>query len=83
MYHPNHVKRFRTDRGLSAEALASRANLCLSTVYKAERGGETSERSKKAIVRGLGLSLSFLKEVFPDSDDRPEEEKARENLHVL
>lgn len=83
MHHPNNVKRYRQERGLSAEALAHRSDICLSTLYKVERGGECADRTKKAILRGLGISLAFLTEIFPDGDDRPEEEKLRENLQVL
>lgn len=72
MHHPNNVKSLRKSVGLSAEALASRAGLCLSTIYAAEKGDHIGDKSKKAIVRGLGLSLSAFSSVFPAGDDSEE-----------
>lgn len=49
------IKMERFNQGLTQQDLAKKANLGLSTVIKAERGGSISPRSNKAIRDALGL----------------------------
>lgn len=50
------IKTERFNQGLTQQDLAKKANLGLSTVIKAERGGSISPRSNKAIRDALGLN---------------------------
>ena len=49
------IKQERFNQGLSQKELAAKAKLGLSTVIKAERGGNITPRSIKAIRDALGL----------------------------
>ena len=49
------IKLERFQQGLTQVELAERAQISLSTVIKAERGGSISPRSNKAIRDALGL----------------------------
>lgn len=49
------IKLERFQQGLTQMELAERAQISLSTVIKAERGGSISPRSNKAIRDALGL----------------------------
>ena len=49
------IKQERFNQGLSQKELAAKAKLGLSTVIKAERGGNITPRSNKAIRDALGI----------------------------
>lgn len=49
------IKTERFNQGLNQLDLAKKAQISLSTVIKAERGGSISPRSNKAIRDALGL----------------------------
>lgn len=49
------IKQQRFNQGLTQAELAKKANLGLTTVIKAERGGSISPRTNKAIRDALGL----------------------------
>ncbi|WEH33910.1 helix-turn-helix transcriptional regulator [Streptomyces sp. AM 4-1-1] len=64
----DNVRRFRRAAGLSQEGLAEESRLSLSTVRKAEQGGELSMASLAALARALGVSTSDL---FASEAPRP------------
>jgi transcriptional regulator with XRE-family HTH domain len=55
------MKKLREKKGLTIEALAAKAGLCVSTAGKAERGGKVTPRTLAKIAKALGCKVEALK----------------------
>lgn len=55
------MKKLRTDKGLTIEALAAKAGICVSTAGKAERGGKVKASTLAKIAKALGCKPESFK----------------------
>ena len=62
----NRVRELRERKLMTQVELARRANLAVRTVHAVEKGMSCRPRTKRKILRALGLNLRERELVFPD-----------------